>query len=389
MVFVKRIVDFLNISSFMVEVERVKDPSLKSRPAIIAATNSDRSKVWDVSSEAKEIGIVKGMDLAVAKRMEKGLRVVEPRPDLYNSIHKKLLYMASRLTPVYESCAPGKIYLDFSGFDKLYGRPQNFARKIQSNIQEGFQLRPRLGISENKLVAKAATNPYQISEEVFLVNGSDKERFLDPFPNQVLPVIKQLKKSSSYMEIFDDLNLQTVGDLKCLDPITLEAIFPEKSRLIFQMARGIDNSPVTPPKNEPTVIVEAHLEEETNSLERIREVMFALSEQAFAKLRSKGFFTRKFKLALRYSDYKYLEKTSKLESSIEYSHDLQAQLLRSLGFLYTRRTSIRYIMIELMDLGKQQVQLSLLEDPKKPLISAMDQINKKFPRKIKLGREII
>ena len=117
------------------------------------------------------------------------------------------------------------------------------------------------------------------------------------------------------MEIFDDLNLQTVGDLKCLDPITLEAIFPEKSRLIFQMARGIDNSPVTPPKNEPTVVVEAHLEEETNSLERIREVMFALSEQAFAKLRSKGFFTRKFKLALRYADYKYLEKTTKLESN--------------------------------------------------------------------------
>ncbi|MCO4755866.1 MAG: hypothetical protein KC478_15400 [Bacteriovoracaceae bacterium] len=385
----KRTVDFLNISSFMVEVERVKDPCLKGRPTVIAAINSDRSKVWDASSEAKEIGIHKGMDLAVAKRMERSLQIAEPRPDLYNSIQKKLLYVASRLTPVYESSALGKIYLDFSGFEKLYGTPQNFARKIQNNIIEGFQLRPRLGIAENKLIAKAATNPYQISEEVFQVNTSSKQSFLDPFPNQVLPVIKELKKSSSYMEVFEDLNLLTVQDLKGLDPITLEAIFPEKSRLIFQMARGIDDRPVIPPKNEPTVIVQAHLEEETNSLERLREVVASLADQSFAKLRSKGFLCKKFKLALRYADYKYLEKVCAIESSTEYAHQISAQLERSLGFLYTRRTSVRYVMLELMDLGKQQIQLSLLEDPKKPLMNTLDSINKKFPRKIKFGRELI
>lgn len=383
----KRTIDFLNISSFMVEVERVKDPALRTRPAVVAPLNSDSAKVWDASCEAKALGIYKGMELAIAKRIERGLKIVAPNPDLYGSIHKKLMHQASRLTPLFEDAGAGKIYLDFTGFDKLYGRPQDFARRVKKSIAENFSLTPRMGIARNKLVAKAATNPYQVSEDVFWVPKTGN--FLDPFPHHALPVIRELKNSSPLVDIFEDLNLLTVQDLKRLDLLTLEAIFPAKHELIFQMARGIDSRPVLPPKNEPTIVVEAHLEEETNSLTKLGQKLSALAQEAFAKLRAKSYLTKKIKVALRYSDYKYLEKTVLLRGHKEYAHEVEAELERSLGFLFTRRTGVRYLFLELMDLGKQETQLSLLEDPQKPLLDAMDKINKKFPTKLKFGREIL
>ncbi len=381
----KRTVDFLNISSFLVEVERVKDPALKERPAVVAPLNSDSAKIWDASPEAKSLGITKGMELVVAKRIERSLKIAPPNPDLYQSVHKKLLHQASRMTPLFEDAGAGKIYLDFTGFDKLYGRPEAFARKIKETISYSFNLRPRLGVAANKLVAKAATNPYQVEEDVFSVMEKRAESFLEPFPNRALPVVKELQKSS--FDIFEDLNLVSVKDLKSLDLMTLEAFFPGSHELIFEMARGIDHRPVIPPKHEPSIFVDAHLEE-TNELNKLSQILNTLAANAFARMRAKSFLSKKFKVALRYADYKYLERVVELRDHIEYAHEAQAQLERSLGFLFTRRTSVRYLALELMDLSRKETQLSLLEDPKKPLMDAMDQINKRFPRKLKLGKEV-
>ena len=382
----KRTIDFLNIASFMVEVERVKDPSLKTRPAVVAPLNSDSAKVWDASFEAKECGIRKGMELAIARRLERNLRIVEPNPDLYNSIHKKLLHQASRLTPLFESAGGGKIYLDFTGFDKLYGRPEDFALKVKKSISENFSLSPRMGVAPNKLVAKAATNPYLVHQDIFWVPRPGN--FLDPFPNHALPVIKELKQSPHLADVFDDLNLLTVQDLKSLDLLSLEAIFPGKHELIFQMARGIDHRPVIPLKREPSIVVEAHLDE-TNSLNKLWHTLLGLADQAFAQMRAKSYLTGKMRIALRYCDYKYLERVAPLRGRKEYAHEVTAELERSLGYLFTRRTSVRYLMLELMDLRKKETQLSLFDDPNKPLLDALDKINKKFPRKLKFGRELI
>ena len=197
--------------------------------------------------------------------------------------------------------------------------------------------------------------------------------------------MKELQKSS--LDIFEDLNLLSVRDLKRLDPLTLQAFFPGSHELIFEMARGIDHRPVIPPKHEPSVFVDAHLEE-TNELNKLSQVLHTLAANAFARMRAKSYQSRKIKVALRYADYKYLERVVELRDHIEYAHEAQAELERSLWFSLCPQTSVRYLALELMDLSRRETQLSLLEDPKKPLMDAMDEINKKFPRKLKLGREV-
>ena len=105
----------------------------------------------------------------MAKRIERSLRIAPPNPDLYQSVHKKLLHQASRMTPLFEEAGPGKIYLDFTGFDKLYGRPDAFARKIKDAISYSFNLSPRLGSPPISLSPRPRPTPIKLKRR-FLVS---------------------------------------------------------------------------------------------------------------------------------------------------------------------------------------------------------------------------
>jgi DNA polymerase-4 len=391
---IKRTIDFLNISSFMVAIERINNHELRNRPVVVAPLKSDTAKIWDVSFEAEQNGVQKGMELAVARKLYRGLEVVNPNPDLYQSLQRKLLFKASRLTPLYEGEKLGQIYLDFTGFRNLYGNPLDFGQKLKRSIENEFNLRPRLGIASNKLVSKAATNLHFVDEDIHQVLETTVKNFLDPFPNTVLPVVKEMKQQSKNQrfDIFEDLNLSTVLDLKKLDIVTLGAIFPEVSKHIHEMSRGIDFRVVRPPLSEQTIALDIHLEE-TNSRSEILSTLYALADKAYAHLRSKNKSSSEFKLAIRYSDFKYLEKTVNLRVPIKYSHEIYEELKRSFNFLFARRTMVRYLMLELRQLEHEQVQLDLFSDSgnckielTKKLFNTMDDINKKFPEKLALGR---
>lgn len=382
-----RVIDFLNIPSFQIEVERVNNMNLREKPIVVAPLKSDVAKIWDVSSEAQEHGITKGMELAVAKRLYRKLEVVDPNPDLYESVHKKLLFKASRYTPLYEGNGLGRIFLDFTGFENLYGNPVDFANSLSNDLTNDFCLPIRLGISNNKLLSKAATDFDFVHEKIFQVNESSLPCFLDPFPNDTLPVIKDFQKlnQNPLFNLFDDLNLQKVSDLKGLDLVTLNAIFPNIAKSVYEMSRGIDYRPVQAPQGEPSLAVDLHLDE-TNNQTILLQYIYSLADKVFALLRAKGQSSSEFKLAVRYSDFKYFEKKVNLKLPVKYSHEVYADLKKAFEFMFSRRVSVRYLMLELTNLGVEQIQLGLFEDDNKKLFSALDEINKKFPDKLSLGK---
>lgn len=382
-----RVIDFLCIPSFMVAVESIKNPSLKCRPSIVAPLKSDSAKVWDVSELAKSCGVRKGMDLTIAKRLCRDIEIINPNPDLYKSIHQKILFKISRLTPIFEDAKWGRIYLDFSGFEKLYGEPLDFAKQIEREIKNDFRLSVRLGISNNKLIAKAATHCDFIQGNILKVSANERMSFLDPFPNDILPVIKDFKQQlyNPLANIFEDLNLLTVADLKRLDLVTLEAFFVEQSLLIYEMSRGIDRRPVTPARLEDTISMDVHIEEH-NDRGRILQLLYILADDVFYKLRESGKSCSEIKLGIRYSDFKYLARSISLDYHVQYAYEVYPELKKALDFLVGRRVAIRYLIIELGKINKNELQLSLFDDHQQKIMKSLDEINKRFPNNISKGR---
>ena len=218
----ERIISYLNIPSFPVALERIQDPRLKEREVVIAPRSSDRAKVWAVSPEARAAGLYKGMPVGHAKRVAPGLTIVEPNPDLYKQVNRKLETAIKKWLPVYEFEREGKIYLDYTGFHRLYGGPEDFSLQLKRLLKNDFSLDCSLGHAANKLVAKAAAKEVikeSSQKQILQVQHGQEEPFLRPLEADVLPIVRTLKsrRSTRTQNVFADLNLRTVADLVQLD----------------------------------------------------------------------------------------------------------------------------------------------------------------------------
>lgn len=396
----ERTISYLNIPSFPVALERIQDPRLKEREVAIAPRSSDRAKIWSVSPEAREAGIYKGMPVGQAKRIAPGLMIVDPNPDLYKQVNRKLETAIKNWLPIYEFEREGKIYLDYTGFRRLYGVPEDFSLQLKRLLKNDFSLDCSLGHAANKLVAKAAAkevireSPFQYSKNSILrIKNGQEEPFLQPLEADVLPIVRTLKsrRSTRTQNIFADLNLRTVADLAQLDRLYLTVAFgPFHAETIYKMARGVDPRPVVPPKLEPIVFCEEHLENESNNIFDLNYKVENLLDDLCTRLRAMGQYAESLTIGLRYSDYKYVEKKKTFKDAFQYQHQVAKDLRKVFTHILNRRVAVRYISLEASGLKRSEIQLSLFEECKQlSLDSTLDSLNERFQGKVILGRKLL
>lgn len=345
---------------------------------VIAPNNSDRASVWEASEQAQAMGVNVGMPVAVARRLVKGLAVVDPRPDLYKNINSDLMHFISSFTPLYECDELGKFYLDLTGFSKLYGPTQDFSHRLLSHINQKFSLTPFIGGAINKLVSKVAS--VNGEESIQLVSEGTEPQFLGPLPVETLPLAQQIKELTpkNKDDIFTDLNIKTIKDLSLLDHNALRIAFYEYAKPLAQMARGVDHTPVYPPDLGPLVHHNTTFDPEINEPSILRFELRKLVDQTSQELRAQNAFPGKAKLELRYGDYKFVERTIQLKQLAHYPKDLFPPLRNLFNQLYTRRSRLKYMALTFSQLHFSGIQLSLFEHKEKKLVDTLDQIKQKF-----------
>lgn len=384
-----RVIDLVQITNFMVEVERVRDRSLVSCPIVIAPMFTDTAKVWGCSDEASATGIDEGLELAMAKRICPDIKVIAPNPDLYQSIHRKICQKLHGYTPLFEAEKLGRVFLDFTGFDQLYGNPVDFAQKLLKEVYQDFSLRPFIGVSSNKLLSHAACELKGVDDFLRYVGKERESSFLDPFSVDIVPYLKLIKDGVNpfLKEFYEDLNLHLIRDLKSLDRLTLRALFYKDADYVYDIVRGIDHSPVCPPLREETLWREKHITP-TNQYQLIFDLFYSLLVEAFTELRRKNKTCGEVVWVLRYGDYKYSRKKIKLGRQVAYPYEVTYEFKKAFDFIFTRRVDVRYLYVELKLLTRHEMQLCLFEDKRKNIIDTLDAINQRFPTKVSLGKRL-
>src|SRR5512137_2328309 len=111
-----RAIIHLNVADFAVAVERVLDARLRERPVVIAPEGALRAAVFDMSDEAFQHGVHKGMALARARRLCRDVVVIAPHPDRYEQAMRDLLARALPYSPLIEMTdTNGHLFIDATG----------------------------------------------------------------------------------------------------------------------------------------------------------------------------------------------------------------------------------------------------------------------------------
>jgi len=167
-----------------------------------------------------------------------GLVVVPPRYWLYSQCSKAMHEILQEYTPKIQRFSVDESFLDFSNMDNLYPDYIKLAQTIKERIKKELGFTVNIGISNNKLLAKVASD-FTKPDKIHTLFPHEIKEKMWPLPVEDLFMVgrataPKLKK----------LNIHTIGDLANYDINILKSILKSHGELIHNYANGIDNSEV-------------------------------------------------------------------------------------------------------------------------------------------------
>ena len=167
-------------------MERLLDPSLAGKPVVVGGRLGQRGVVTSASYEVRALGVRTGMPLKRAYELAPHAIYLPTRHDVYGDYAARVREIAEGYTPLSQVASIDEMYLDFSGCERLYHRPddadadltiERVVRTLTDDIEARVGLPSSAGIATSRSVAKVACGAAK-PRGVRLVRTGDEAAFL-------------------------------------------------------------------------------------------------------------------------------------------------------------------------------------------------------------------
>jgi DNA polymerase-4 len=266
------------MDAFYASVEQRDNPTLRGKPVVVGG-GTNRGVVAAASYEAREFGIRSAMPMAEALRRCPELCRVRPRMAHYKSESDRIFVIFREFTPLVEGLSLDEAFLDVSASVTLFGSPEKIALAIKHRILEQTSLTASVGVAENKLVAKIASD-LDKPDGLAVVLTADCRKTLDPLPVAVIPGIGRETQKR-----LDEIQVTTIRDLRTAPSRLLEPIFGRFTQKTRDRASGIDDRPVVSSRAEKSISAEETYDTDLAQPDKMDRELLRLTERTASRLR--------------------------------------------------------------------------------------------------------
>ena len=367
----ERSVAHMDLDSFFVSVECLRDSRLKKLPLIIGG-NSDRGVVSSCSYEARRFGVHSAMPIKLAKRLCPDAVIIGGDMELYSRYSSMVTEIIQESSPLCEKASIDEFYLDLTGMDRFFGTWKWMVELKQKVVREtGLPI--TFALSSNKTVSKIGTGEAKPDGQLKVPVGEEKP-FLSPLSVNKIPMIGD----KTYATLCS-MGIRKIATLQEMPATAMQQVMGQNGLVIWKKANGIDETPVQPYHEQKSISTEHTFEIDTIDVKTIRTLLTAMAEKLAYKLRRKNRLTGCITIKIRYSDFNTETKQLKIPYT---SNDktIMDHVQRLFEQLYQRRILIRLVGIRLSDMVQGSYQISLFEDTPSiiELYQAMDKIRNRF-----------
>ena len=361
----------LDMDSFFVSVEQLRDTRLKGIPLAVGGTG-DRGIITTCSYEARVFGVRSGMSMKLAKKLCPQLLIIRGDFERYSMYSRMITEIVADNTPKYEKASIDEFYVDMTGMDTHFGCLK-YSTELRNYIMDQTGLPVSFGLASNKLISKVATNDAKPNGQLEIGYGLEKG-FLAPKPVEKLPMVGD---QTAYA-----LRKKGIETIKLLSEVPLpymETMFGKNGIELSRRANGIDESPIIQYSEQKSISTENTFEQDTINMQFLQSELVRMTEKISFDLRSKGFLTGCITVKLRYTNFDTVTK----QQTIAYTnsdHMLLPIAKELFAKLYDRRLLIRLLGIRFTHLVPGTYQINLFEDSQKiiSLNNAMDNIKMRY-----------
>ena len=132
----------LDLDTFFVSVERVLDPSLEGKPVVVGGRPGSRGVVTAASYEVRRLGVKAGMSLVEAGKLAPDAVYLPTRGEIYGRYSGEVQQIAQRYSPVVRIASIDEMFIDLSGCERLYGRPDDESPDVAIERAVGARVDP-------------------------------------------------------------------------------------------------------------------------------------------------------------------------------------------------------------------------------------------------------
>lgn len=370
---IERSILHLDLDSFFVSVERLRNSRLEGKPVIIGGM-SDRGVVSSCSYEARKYGVSSAMPVKMARNMCPDAIIIRGDMESYSRYSNMVTEIIAEKSPLYEKSSIDEHYIDITGMDRFHGC-YRWSHELRQYIIKETGLPVSAGLSINKTVSKIAAGEAKPNGEKE-VKKETVLPFLDPLSIRKIPMIGQ----KTY-HVLRSMGIATIYTLRNIPVEMLEKLMGKNGIEVWKRANGIDLTPVISYSEQKSISTEHTFEKDTTDPVRLSRLLVSMVEKIAFELRSQEKLTSCVTVKIRYSNFD----THTLQKRIPYTsfdHILTGVTKELFDRLYRRRMLIRLIGVRFSHLVQGTQQLDMFDDtPEKVnLYMAMDRLRRRFGR---------
>ena len=342
---------------------------------------SRRGIVLAKSMPAKKLGVKTGETLYSARKKCKVLKTYPSNYAYYQEMSKKLFDLIKTYTPDIEQASIDECYLDYTNIKSLYGDPYEFALKLQKEIYDKLKFTVNVGIANNKLCAKMASDFEKPNKIHTLYMDEVKTKM---WPLDVGDLFGIGKKSKEKLNI---LHINTIEDLANTDTSYLYKYFKNQAKSMIEWANGIDNSRVVSEEVDlKSISNEITLKKDIDDKVKLYDYLYELSEKVGLRLRNDKKYANVIGVILKDKYFKRRTHQKKLNNPIHTTGDIYKYSKEVLNEMWSD-DEVRLIGIRLEKLTDTlTVQSSLFDtekvQEKNNLEDTLDKLKTKYGNKI-------
>lgn len=382
----KRIIFHIDVNNAFLSWSAVKllnngyKVDIRKIPSIIGGDESKRRGIVLAKSPiAKKYGIKTAETLYSARKKCPKLKVFSPDYEWYYKQSRLFHNYLKQYSPNILKYSVDEAFIDFTGTKYMYNDYTKLAYKIKDDIKSKFGFTVNVGIANNMLCAKMASD-FQKPDRVHTLFRDEVKTKMWPLPIEDLFMVG---KSSS--KILRAIGINTIGDLANYDIRILKKHFKNQAQFLLDSANGIDYSKVEKSisKTESISTTET-LIKDISDKEELKDILFRQTDDVSRQLRKKEKYCNVVAIIYKNNNFESYTKQIKLDNATNDTNEIYKVVLHLLNISF-RGEPIRLIGVRLADLSSDRVeQISLFDkEIKKDSTSAdfqkvVDSLNSKF-----------
>jgi protein ImuB len=258
------------------------NPDYAGAPLAITRSLAPHAEIEFVSASARSVGIRAGMTIAQARTASSALNVAMRSPAAEASAHAALADAAQSVSPVVEPGAPGIVWIDIEGLDRIFSSEEALGRELAARVRR-CGMEAAIGIADGRDLAHLAARCGGIR---VIARGRERE-FIDWVPLDMVAAGRTARGDDLEMTLAR-WGMRRLGDLARLDPDTIGTRLGRRGVELVRLARGGSNSPIVARRAAEEFCESIDLEYGIDNLEPLAFVMRPMLERLSSRLKLRG-----------------------------------------------------------------------------------------------------